>query len=235
ASQKTLHDSRALNEAPKLTRQELDWQQLLETLKRCTNNRANRLTLSWHPRYKENYYLAKLRVLWQQYEANYGPVVLDNFTQTVAHEVAEERRQTVVARHVEDQQNLITHAIQMGLSPTQIKNKKSKLEQQKERDLKEIYELTLQLGEHAADAISFAQQPVDQTVTQVFNDALTEIARHDRAVASNPALFKLTMGTRHRNHALATLDTIDNTQEMQYFAQLITATINSSPNTAPAA
>ena len=218
AAESSLAASRQMLEAPKLTPQELDWQQLLETLKRCVNNRSTRNSLSWHPRHNENYYLAKLRVQWQHYETNYGAVVLDNFATTLAYEIAEDHRQTVVSKHLEAEQDLMTN--KMKYSPTRLANQHTRLEREKENDLLEINTLAPQFSEYAEEVIRFVMSPPSNEVKEVFDEAMMEAQRQEHTVANNPALFKLKMSTRHRNHTLATLDKIDESREMQVYREI---------------
>lgn len=209
---------------PRLTPQQLDWERLLETLKRCINNRATRAALSWHPHHHENYYLAKLRLQWQHYQTNYGNIQLTNLTTTVAHEITEDRRQTVIEKHVEALQGLMRQRMEHTPQPRHI-NQKEKLEREKLLNLEEINRLTPELVEYGKEIIAFVQQPPNKEVQQVLNEAVLEIQQQERTSANHPSLFNFAVGTRYKNHALATLNKIDEMREMQTYQALFTQEI----------
>lgn len=208
-----------LSEMPNLLRQELIWQELLETLKRCVNNRSTQKTLPWHPQHKEYYYLAKLFILWKLYEEKHESIVLTNFAETLANEIAEERRETVVSNLVEALRNLMQQ--KMDYSPTRLANQKNKLEMKKEADLNEINNLIPKFINFAKDIIEFCKQPAGAEVQSIFDEAIREIKRQELSINSNPGLFDLALGsTRHKGHELATLAKIDNIQTMQIFCNV---------------
>lgn len=211
----------------KLTPQQLAWQELMETLKRCTNNQITRPTLGWHPRHQENYYLAKLHIQWQQHEMQYGQIESATLPEKLSEEIAQERQQTVIANHLKAQQDLLQR--KMEYDPTHFTHQQEKLQHQKELELAEILTLEPEFISAMQDIIEFSNKPHDSDeVQEVFDNALSEIQRQQRSIANNPALFNLTASSRHKNHALATLDKTDSPDELDAYASLISTEQNST-------
>jgi len=197
----------------KLSPQQRAWQELTSTLKRCINNKATH-DLAWHPHHQDNYYLAKLYIQWSLYEKDYAKIHTNNFKKTLAYEVAEGRRQTVIEDHVEAQQNLTKPGMQPTPSPAR---QQQKLEQEKNKELTTINALVPQLIIFADEVLRFAQKPADQEVEHILGNAIVETRRYENQITGNPALFHINTGP---SHSRATLDEIDGMQEMKRYCEI---------------
>lgn len=215
------------NEEKQLSPQQLAWQQVWRTLKRCINNFATEKQFAWHPNHLLNYYLAKLWLVWQLYIKQFGDTGIN--IQSITQEILDDRQQTVIENSLEAQQGLLAN--KMDFSPTQLLNRQTKLEQEKQKQLDEIQSLVPSLLDQAKRSCLFANQSLNSSVLSVFKSALTEIARFQRArPAQQSGLFALAAGTRKKDHGLATLSKTDSNQEMQQVASALEQEINLADN-----
>lgn len=75
--------------------------QLQETFKHVINNLTISRSRSWHPSHHENYYLAKLKILWHNYTEQYGQLNTNELSHQVINTIASERSETVIDQHLE--------------------------------------------------------------------------------------------------------------------------------------
>lgn len=207
-----LHEE--ITERPILSKQEIALGRLQTTFMHCINNQATEN--SWYPERYENYYLAKLKILWHDYTEQYGAIDEGNLIATAIFSILSENQETVIAKHVEAQHVLEK---QKGhYSQPNFQKKQDKLQQQREQQLSLIKSSELKLQAHANAITDLAKDTSSPTAACIFSGAIKEIKRKELSITSNPALFNHC--TTKKLHTHINLDKIDNLQEMKIFGEL---------------
>jgi hypothetical protein len=203
----------------KLTAQQQQWHQLMETLQRCVNHRFAK-ALAWHPHHLENYYLAKLLVQWQTYFNRYKAFNKEPLAKITAQAIAQERKEMIVQKHVEDQHQLDQE--KMSYSPIRLTRQQEKLQKNKQQDLDTLKTDLPTFEEHTHSVLQWTNENNHSTITRVYNAAIEEIHRQTHQVNHHPTLFKKASSSQE-TYSLAILKQIDTLSEMQVYREIFTA------------
>lgn len=224
-------------DAPALSKPQIALERLQTAFMHCINNHMTKDSLSWHPARHENYYLAKLKILWHNYEEQYGPVDQNILISTAAEAIIEEKRQGVIAKHVEAKNTLESQKPEH--TQISLQRQHDKLQKRRDARLTAIETAQEELFTHANDIANSAADISSPEASAIFAAAMKEVERKEIAFSSSPALFNLCKSGKHQDeHAIAMLQKIDALREMLKFQELFRqqyATISAENHTVPAA
>jgi len=198
-----------------LNPQQQAFQELQTTFIVCIQHRMP----SPYPSPNKYYDLAKLKILWENYTAQYGNINESDLTTVAIQTIIEAQRQAVIAKQVEAQQALASQREEH--SPLAFKRQQKELQDHRDQALHKIEASHERLNRTASVVIGTAKDLTSVAAKRTFDRAIRTVEHKALSIAGSPGLFNFCTGSKQpKPHARQALAKIEELRRMQAFANL---------------